>query len=81
MLRTNYKDDVFTGNRKYRMISNGDGTVSFEDVTEYSQVGDFYGAADVNELNDTVNNLGITVSDTPIPVAQRKDGGLYFFYS
>ena len=39
-LPTNFKDDVLAsamgGKRRYNMIHNGDGTVSFEDVTEYS---------------------------------------------
>ena len=56
-LRTNYKDDVFTGSRKYEMTQNGDGTVSFTDQTQYSQVGDTYGAAQINETNTIVNNL------------------------
>lgn len=56
-LRTNYQDDVFTGKRKYTEINNGDGTVSFDDVTDYAQVGDSYGAAQINETNDVVNNL------------------------
>lgn len=56
-LRTNYKDDVFTGSRKYEMTQNGDGTVSFTDQTTYSQVGDTYGAAQINEANAIINNL------------------------
>ena len=61
-LRTDYKDDILdlTQNtqRKYRMITNDDGTVSFEDVTVYSQIGDSFGAADVNTIteNMTANN-------------------------
>jgi hypothetical protein len=39
-LRTDYKDDVYTGNRKYHMNNNGDGTVSFTDETQYIQNGD-----------------------------------------
>lgn len=53
-LRTDYKDDILdltqNAQRKYRMISNSDGTVSFEDVTAYSQVGDSFGSADLNAL-------------------------------
>ena len=33
-LKTNYKDDVFTGNRKYKQTSNSDGSISLEDTTE-----------------------------------------------
>lgn len=83
MLPTNYKDDVFSGQRKYRMINNADGTISLEDVTEYSQVGNTYGAAEINAQNEAINNFqtAIVVSDTVIPVAERSAGKLYFFYS
>lgn len=58
-LPTNLKDDILDSSvntrRKYRMIENGDGTVEFEDVTEYSQVGDEYGAGLINETNKQVN--------------------------
>lgn len=59
-LRTNYKDDVFTGSRKYDMVNNPDGTVSFTDETDYVQNGDTYGAAQINEVNDIINNLDNT---------------------
>ena len=58
-LPTNLKDDILDSSvntrRKYRMIENEDGTYSFEDVTEYSQVGDEYGAGLINETNRQVN--------------------------
>lgn len=58
-LPTNLKDDILDSSvntrRKYRMIENGDGTYSFEDATEYSQVGDEYGAGLINETNKQVN--------------------------
>lgn len=59
-LPTNFKDDVLAsamgGKRRYNMIHNGDGTVSFEDVTEYTQVGSTFGAAQINATNTAVNN-------------------------
>lgn len=58
-LKTDYKDDVLdttqNAKRKYQMIDNGDGTVSFEDVTEYLQQGDSFGADDINDTNEEVN--------------------------
>lgn len=81
MLRTDYQDDVFSGNRKYQMVQNGDNTVSFVDVTEYVQVGDTYGASEINEQNTAINEKGISVSNTDVPVADRITGNLYFFYS
>ena len=56
-LKTSYKDAVFAGNRKYQQTTNGDGTVSFTDMTEYTQQGDRFGAEDINDTNTTVNAL------------------------
>lgn len=79
-LRTDFKDDVLniTTNekRKYRMINNADGTVSFEDVTDYVQQGDTFGATEVNQITEKVNscltrqdvvdNLESTATDLPL---------------
>lgn len=54
-LKTNYKDDVFTGNRKYKQTSNSDGSISLEDTTEYTQEGDIFAAKDINDTNTAVN--------------------------
>ena len=58
-LPTNFKDDVLTsqmaGRRKYNLIQNEDGTYSLDDVTEYSQVGSNFGAAQMNATNMAVN--------------------------
>ena len=58
-LPTNYRDDILNpsaeGKRKYVMSYNQDGTVSFEDVTPYEQVGSDYGAGDINTTNEAVN--------------------------
>ena len=60
-LKTDYKNYIpsaaMNGRRRYRMINNDDGTVSFEDETEYSQVGDPFGAAVINETNRNVNEI------------------------
>lgn len=80
-LRTNYKDDILdlTQNtqRKYRMITNTDGTVSFEDVTAYSQVGDSFGAAELNEIANVVNEGGSNMYYDPatdIKYLKNQDG-------
>ena len=39
------------------MIQNDDGTVSFVDVTDYSQVGDSFGAVDINATNEKCNEI------------------------
>lgn len=60
-LKTDYVDDVLNTNvntnRKFRMINNGDGTVSFEDVTEYLVEGDGYGKNQINEQNEAINEI------------------------
>lgn len=66
-LKTDYKDDVLDTSknekRKYNIIQNEDGTVSLEDVTEYSQVGDSFGAADINATNKAVNEANSNFRD------------------
>ena len=80
-LKTDYVNDELAismgGKRRYRMIENSDGTVSFEDVTSYSVVGDEYDADDENiqaasggyimkgmtPLDDVCDLLGITIED------------------
>ena len=59
-LKTNYKDYRFQEGeklRKYRQISNDDGTISFEDVTSYQQEGDRFSASDINATNTEVNKI------------------------
>ena len=60
-LKTNYVDDVLdtTKNqlRKYQQIQNDDGTVSFVDVTEYTQVGTSFGAKNINDTNAAINDV------------------------
>ena len=64
-LRTNYVDDILDTStnerRKYRMITNDDGTVSFVDVTDYSQIGDSFGSNDLNAITNAVNSNSGTI--------------------
>lgn len=59
ILPVNFKDDIMSeameGRRRYRMIQNSDGTVSFEDTTEYDQVGSQFGQGQINKTNQAVN--------------------------
>ena len=72
-LRTDYKDEILdvsvNAKRKYRQVDNGDGTISFVDVTEYSQQGDPFGAGDINATNQAVNDCFQSVSDGKALVA------------
>lgn len=60
-LKTNYVDDILNTEkntmRKYKEVANADNTKSFMDVTEYKQIGDNFGAADVNTQNKAINNM------------------------
>lgn len=66
-LKEDYKDDIIASSeerRKYRMITNADGTVSFVDATEYQQRGTNYGAGDVNKTNIAINLINEDLSNT-----------------
>ena len=59
-LSTDFKDDILASQnskRKYTQVNNFDGTVSFQDSTAYSQVGSSYGAKEVNEEREAINNI------------------------
>lgn len=55
-LRTDYQEDVFSGNRKYTDIENADGTHSYVDVTSYTTLGDDFGAEELNAMAREINN-------------------------
>lgn len=58
-LPINFKDDILNssmgGKRRYNLIQNSDGTVSLEDVTTYTRMGSDFGAAQMNQTNQAVN--------------------------
>ena len=59
-LSTNFKDDILADSndrRKYTQINNSDGTISLQDSTAYSQVGSPYGAKEVIEEREAINNI------------------------
>ena len=56
-LKTNYKDDVFEGNRKYTLMQGGDGKYEIIDSTNYTVQGDTFGAKDLNAITKTLNAL------------------------
>lgn len=66
-LKTDYKDDVLDTSvntkRKWIITENGDGTVTIEDATTYSQTGDIFGSADLNAITLAVNECFQSVSN------------------
>lgn len=61
MMKTDWKEDKLSlamgGKRKYQIYENADGTVSFNDATEYDQVGDEFGASQLNEIGTEMNTM------------------------
>lgn len=58
LLPTNYTDTVWSGLKKYTQIDNPDGTVSFNDVTTYTnKEKSFFGAKDANRMNEALNYI------------------------
>lgn len=58
LLPVNYTDAVWSGLKRYNEVRNEDGTVSFQDVTVYSnKETSFFGAKDANRMNEALNTL------------------------
>lgn len=58
LLPVNYTDAVWSGLKRYNEVRNEDGTVSFQDVTAYSnKEKSFFGAKDANRMNEALNTL------------------------
>lgn len=72
-LKTDYKDDVFSGDRKYQEKDNSDGTISLVDKTAYSQKGDTFSAADINAINKAVNELSAVATTSTAGLMSAED--------
>lgn len=58
LLPTDYTDAVWSGLKKYSQVDNSDGTVSFQDVTVYTnKEKSFFGAKDANRMNKALNYI------------------------
>lgn len=79
-MKTTWKDDIFEGDRKYQMIKNDDDTVSFVDVTEYTQEGDAFGAKELNSIAAELNDKSAGTLKTPrdIKVNLESDAAASF---
>lgn len=56
-LRTNYKDDIYEGSRRWRITQNEDGTYNISDATSYTQKGDKFGQNDINAITGEINRM------------------------
>ena len=83
-LPTDYTDATWTGNKKYSLIYNNDGTVSLNDVTVYSnKEKSFFGAKDANSMNAAINAIMLkhepwettkTTTDNSWTIRYQKSG-------
>lgn len=80
-LPINFVDDILAqpmgGKRKFAITDNGDGTYSIEDVTEYTQIGSDFGASQMNQTNQAVNescDKADVIDDLDDIVANQADG-------
>lgn len=71
LLPVNYTDAVWSGLKRYNEVRNEDGTVSFQDVTVYSnKETSFFGAKDANRMNEALNTLmSMVENDTDLYTA------------
>lgn len=57
-LPTDYTDATYEGSRKFTQTTNSDGTISFTDVTTYTnKEKSFFGASDANSMNEALNYI------------------------
>lgn len=58
LLPTNFTDAIWEGLKKYNQIDNPDGTVSFQDVTVYTnKENSFFGSREANRIDEALNTL------------------------
>lgn len=63
-LKTNFKNDKFSGLRKYKMTTDtSTGLTTLEDKTEYQEIGDIFSADDINETNKAVLQNNSEIQD------------------
>lgn len=56
-LKTDYRDAMYDGQRRYRLVKNEDDTYSILDATAYTREGDRFGENDINGTNLAINAL------------------------
>ncbi len=79
-LYTHYKDYLPPSEgRKYRITQLEDGLCSIEDVTEYLQQGDTFGAKDINATNQVINDAFADFSMEENEMPYRWIDGTYVY--
>ena len=69
-LKTDYRDDIYEGSRRWSVTQNEDGTYNISDATSYTQKGDKFGQNDVNAITGEINRM-----TREVEVTLRADRG------
>lgn len=76
-LKDDYTNDVLNenvnSNVKYILTDNGDGTVSLQDATAYTTLGDSLDASVINATNAIVNAIGNQVTQNVADIATNAN--------
>lgn len=73
-LPTDYTNAKWSGLKKYNEIANSDGTVSFQDVTEYSESEkSYFSATDANQMNEAMNTIMAKIDTVPFCTVKGTD--------
>ena len=72
-LPTNFID-AETTQQKYKVTNVGNNEALFEDVSTYTTDGSYFGANEINEQHQTINEVITSVENTDRGIAQLKNG-------
>lgn len=73
-------NETINEKRRYVMTENEDGTVSFTDATSYSQTGTKYGAEEVIEEREAINQNTNVIGGDAYDSSKSYAAGDYFIY-
>ena len=77
-LKTDYSNDVLNENVntnvKYIMTDNGDGTISLQDATSYTALGDSFDSSVLNGINTVINAIGTQVTTNVTDISTNAAG-------
>lgn len=74
-------NEIINEKRRYVMTENEDGTVSFTDVTSYSQTGTKYGAEEVIEEREAINQNTNVIGGDAYDSSKSYTADDYFIYN
>ena len=85
ILSTDFQNEIINETintkRKYFMTDNDDGTVSFTDNTSYTQVGTEYGAEEIIEEREQINQHTNVIGSDEFNPESSYSAGDYFIYN